>query len=230
MLQSAHLHFTNSILGREHKLKSCITAIAIATLLIATSSTHAASYQKTDGSIVDPILDTSGAVHPYSEDNLEPLAFLLGADLSDADLSDADLFNADLFFANLSGANLSGADLRRVDLFNTDLIAADLIGARLDLARLEQADLIGADLSGAELTDADLTDANLSNANLSNAFLDGVFGSAFYDANTDFTGTGFDPVAAGWRLLNAPNPIPSPTAAIAGLVGLAGLGMRRRRK
>jgi hypothetical protein len=40
---------------------------------------------------------------------------------------------------------------------------------------------------------------------------------------TDFTGTGFDPVAAGWTLV----PVPEPgTALLMGLV-LAGLALRR---
>ncbi len=31
-------------------------------------------------------------------------------------------------------------------------------------------------------------------------------GAALYDINTDFTGTGFDPIAAGWTLVPVPEP------------------------
>ena len=48
---------------------------------------------------------------------------------------------------------------------------------------------------------------------------------ALYDLNTDFTGTGFDPVAAGWTLV----PVPEPGTALLMGLGLTGLaGVRRR--
>ena len=62
----------------------------------------AASYQKRDGTIVDPIQINSppfGGDHSYSGPNLEP----------SANLSDANLMGA-----NLMGANLPGADLKLV--------------------------------------------------------------------------------------------------------------------
>ena len=79
--------------------------------------------------------------------------------------------------------------------------------------------LAGADLLGATLTNAALTGAILANA----IGLFTTFGSAFYDLNTDFTGTAFDPVAAGWRLVPEPG-----TALLMGL-GLVGLASRRQR-
>ena len=55
------------------------------------------------------------------------------------------------------------------------------------------------------LTDANLSFSALTGAALSNALdLGSSFGSAFYDANTDFTGTSFNPVAAGWMLVAVP--------------------------
>ena len=50
--------------------------LVIFVTLLSGSVAQAASYEKTDGAIVDPILDTSGSTHPYSGDNLEPDANL----------------------------------------------------------------------------------------------------------------------------------------------------------
>ena len=59
-------------------------------------------------------------------------------------------------------------------------------------------------------------------ANLTGADRTSTTGEPFYDLNTDFTGTGFDPVAAGWTFVPEPG-----TALLMGL-GLAGLASRRR--
>ena len=75
---------------------------------------------------------------------------------------------------------------------------------------------------GANLADADLSGSDLFQANLTGADLTSTTGEPFYDLNTDFTGTGFDPVAAGWTFVPEPG-----TALLMGL-GLAGLASRRR--
>ena len=75
--------------------------------------------------------------------------------------------------------------------------------------RTELACLIGQLLvqPSADLFSVNLIDANLSGAVLSNALgLASSFGSAFYDANTNFTGTSFNPVAAGWMLVAISEP------------------------
>ena len=171
-----------------------LTLILISALSLASSSAFAASYQQIDGTIVDPIQCWSGCVgdHPYSGNNLEPLADLVGAALSGSYLLDA----------NLTGANLSGAALNSAVVFG---------------ANLSDANLTGTDLSGSDLFQANLTGANLSGADLTS-----TTGPALYDINTDFTSTGFDPVAAGWTLVPEPG-----TALLMGL-GLAGLASRRR--
>jgi uncharacterized protein YjbI with pentapeptide repeats len=106
---------------------------------LVVTSLDAASYQKTDGTIVDPIQSVSGGNHVYDSYNLQPYADLhsanlrhaylrsanlTGVNLTDASLSQADLSQADLREANLTGADLTGADLTRTTLTNATLAAA----------------------------------------------------------------------------------------------------------
>ena len=114
------------------------------------------------------------------------------------------------------GATLSDAFLSAAILTNADLTAAFL----------SDAFLTNADLTGADLTGAFLDGANLSGARLDYATtLYTTVGAALYDSDTDFTGTGFDPVAAGWTLV----PVPEPSTALLMGLGLAGLATIRRR-
>ena len=83
-----------------------ITLFLFAALVV--TSVDAASYQKINGTIVDPIQSVWGGALPYSGNNVEPYADLYYADLSGADLSWASLSYADLTSADLSGATLSG--------------------------------------------------------------------------------------------------------------------------
>jgi uncharacterized protein YjbI with pentapeptide repeats len=103
----------------------------------AASTVDAASYQKRDGTILDPIMN-----YYYSEPlscsgaNLEPYADLTGAnlalaDLTNANLSDAKLTDAKLTGGDLSGANLEGANLNWADLTGVNLTNANLSGANL---------------------------------------------------------------------------------------------------
>ena len=78
--------------------------VVIAVALLSGSVAQAASYQATNGDIVDPILDTSGSLHGYSGNNLEPGANLSGANLTDANLYGAFLTNADLGVAQAGDA------------------------------------------------------------------------------------------------------------------------------
>ena len=167
--------------------------VLVAGLVSLASGAHASSYLDIFGTVHDPILDNGGLVHSYSGPNLQPEVVAPGAALSFANLA----------LANLPLANLSGATL-------------------------ESASLEGADLGSANLYFADLTSANLTSANLSGASLFGTVGLAFtygeadYDALTDFSGTGFDPVAQGWNL------VPEPSTAMLVSIGLVSPAARRR--
>ena len=121
---------------RWSPLMRLVTLFLIAAFAAAT--VDAASYQKTDGTIVDPIMIWfTMNIHYYSGANLEPYA----------DLSKADLHQAVLLFADLRHANLSGANL-----WNANLTDADLTDADLTAAYLRYADLRDANLSGSNLT------------------------------------------------------------------------------
>ena len=128
----------------------CLCSVVFLVTCSTSARTEAASYQKTDGTIVAPILETSGRLHEeYSGNNLEPYA---------------DLTNASLSRAVLADANLTSADLTRADLANADLANADLYRAKLQYADLTLAGLRHADLYRVNLTGANLTWATLQHA------------------------------------------------------------------
>ena len=202
--------------------------LTIILLLSSTAATNvdAASYQKTDGSIVDSIQFYYGGDHWYSGDNLGPGAVLYGAELLEADLSYADLTSAVLSDADLGGVDLSYADLTNADLNYADLRTAYLYGA----------DLTGADLQYADLVYADFDNANLSGANFSavSYFDESTWSNAYYypDNEPHWSGSGMD---VAWRtsvgiLALAPTTaVPEPRAILLALIGLALLPRKRRR-
>jgi len=151
-----------------------VCSLVLVSTLVQGSFALAASYQKTNGTIIDPILDTASSTHPYNGPDLEPDLWLdccedlIAANLSDADLTNAFLWNTNMESADLTGANLSSAFLGY----------ANLTGASLRYTNLTDADLgKGEDQScetcpSANLSEADLTGANLTGTNLAESLLD----------------------------------------------------------
>ena len=224
-----------------------ITLIII--FLLAATAVDAAWYQKTDGTIVDPIqLTYIVGDHSYGGNNLQPSAYLNNAHLRYADLDRADLYNAYLLNADLHNAHLRNADMSHANLYNADLSYADLTGADLTNANLGYAHLYSANLTGAYLTGADLTGADLTGAYLTGADLSGSdFSNVVHYGHSDGTSwtdafyyTDNEPnwhsnMAAAWRTsvgilaLDRPSTIPEPSTLLLAVLGLALLPRRRRR-
>ena len=162
------------------------------------SAAFGASYQLTDGTIVDPIRSVrDGTPHPYSGTDLAP-----GVDLQDAGLGGADLREAALAGADLRRAGLVGTDFRGADLSNADLREAagtiiSLEGANLSGAQLSGMTgfsfrMTGANVRGATWVDSVADEARLSGADFSFADLRGwnaseanIRGASFVQANLD---------------------------------------------
>ena len=112
--------------------------LVVAVTLLTSSISQVASYQQTDGTIVDPILDIYGSTHAYSGNNLEPGANLLNATL----------YRADLMGANLSGSNISWRQLQ---------VVAGVTGVDGMENNMTGFDLTDLNLAGATMTDVTLT-------------------------------------------------------------------------
>ncbi|NOK80935.1 MAG: hypothetical protein GFH27_549287n16 [Chloroflexi bacterium AL-W] len=109
-----------------------------------------------------------------SEETVDAVIQMQGADLSGADLNGAKLTRADLAEAKLAGANLNGSDLNEAKLTRADLNGAKLAGADLAEAKLNGAWLAVANLTGVKLVGANLAGASLAGAKLGVANLNGA--------------------------------------------------------
>ena len=213
----------------------------------AASTVDAASYQKKDGTIVDPIWNwVLDEPHSYTGEDLKANANLSYADLTGADLYGVNLWDADLRYASLSNAYMIGADLRNSSLDYANLSGADMFSAFLLEANLSYADLSDANLSragvgstnlsyanltGVDLTQAILGDANLDHANVSGATFTGAefwtsakwTAAFYYTDNVPVWASGMDPVALGILALA---PIPEPTTLLLALLALTAVPLR----
>ena len=106
----------------------CLSSVVFLVMCITSMLAEAASYQKTDGTIVDPIQQQCNLlehfcnpIHPYTGPDLHRGAYLFNAGLQNAILPRADLSGADLRYANLKEVNLAKADLYYANLGNARL-------------------------------------------------------------------------------------------------------------
>lgn len=99
----------------------------------------------------------------------------------------------------LTGAYWADVDARGIDFFGANFDGASLRRGHLRKAILREASLKQTVLIGADLRDADLREADLQNAELNEASLSG----ARYSAGTVFP-SGFNPIAAGMKLIETP--------------------------
>ena len=165
---------------------SCLRFASIVIALVcASNAALAASYQRTDGGVVDPIrfawgfTDNVGStVHPYVGVDLAPGVDLRGVELWTADLRGADLAGADLATGNLQSADLREANLVGANLYDTRVTQASLRGADLERATLGGymgfgADLAWANLRGVTWRDSGTSEFELGFADLSFADLRG---------------------------------------------------------
>ena len=109
----------------------CLSLVIFLVTLFGDALAQAASHEKKDGTIVDPIFDTSFQVHPYSGPNLESEAILTDAVLNNANLSHANLTEAGLPRANLTDVNLTNADLTQAHLVSAGFFGVSLTNAWL---------------------------------------------------------------------------------------------------
>ena len=210
-------------------------------LLLAANFVDAASYQKTDGTIVDPIQFIYGGDHYYSGNDLKPGANLTDAELGNANLdfanlTQANLYYADLTYSSLEYANLSRANLTKADLGYADLGAANFTGAidppstssQLTLTPLEETIIGGAQLDEAIFAGADLSGAVFDHEN-------DAYDATGWETAT-WTGASFhylNPALFPTGMIHTDHGIvvrtPEPSTLILALIGLALVPRRRRR-
>ncbi|MCR9095002.1 MAG: pentapeptide repeat-containing protein [bacterium] len=173
-------------------------ASIVIALVCASSSALAASYQRTDGSVVDPIRyawvstgDSGSPLHPYDGVDLAPAVDLRGADLAWADLREANLVGANLHDTRVTQASLRGADLAGATLggymgFGADLAWANLRGVTWRDSSTSEFELGFADLSFADLRGWQADEMGAASASFVQAILEGAY-LTIYAPGADFS-------------------------------------------
>lgn len=139
-------------------------------------------------------------------------ARLVVANLANSKMIGADLQGANLTLANMTNVDATGANFTGATFFQATMTNITAQGANFTSTTLEQADLTGGNFRQADMTEAVFSNAIVSGANFSSADLSNAVGlqtttfteNPIYDCATDFSGTGFDPVAEGWDELAGP--------------------------
>ena len=200
------------------RIRLILVFLLAATVSILNETTaYGASYQKTDGEIVDPIQSILGGDHDYAGVDLEPGSVPRFSSLDLAVLVDADLSGSDLVGSSFIGSDLSGANLASTRLEDVNFADANLGTSFMKAANLVRTNLIGASLSGADLTGASPDDATYDEFTLFPSGLD------IYSGDWGLPGD-----ATPWDLGMIPTPEPA-SGLMLGIGGLALAAMGRRR-
>lgn len=139
---------------------------------------------------------------PMGGEEIETGGLFKNAKMGGARLVVANLSNCKMIGADLQGAELTLANMTNVDATGANFTGATLSGANLTNATLKQADMTNTGMFGATVTNADFSSTNFTGAlGLSTT---NFATPPIYDCATDFTATGFDPIAAGWTELAGP--------------------------
>ncbi|MBN6065423.1 pentapeptide repeat-containing protein [Aggregatibacter actinomycetemcomitans] len=153
-------------------MKSSLTNVLVATLLVSASTVAMANEQKV--SVNGAIINKAEGPGSVSEQNLPGRSSTVingtvttvngKTTITHGKSAPVTADAEDFINAELQGVNFSKKDFKGKDFTNADLRKANLSHANLENAILINANFAGADLSGANLKGADTTNANFEGA------------------------------------------------------------------